>query len=55
MEWFTEPVWLGNYIVARWAALFLVIGGAAVMFIVFAAITGGIIEAALFVWKRIRF
>lgn len=43
-----EPVWLGNYIVARWAALALV-GGSVVVAIVTSIIAVGLI-CALISW-----
>ena len=46
MEWFTEPVWLGNYIVARWAAL-VFLGSSIVVAIVASVITIGLIGALI--------
>ena len=46
MEWFTEPVWLGNYIIARWAALAFV-GGTIAVAVVTSIITIGLIGALI--------
>jgi hypothetical protein len=46
MEWFTEPVWLGNYIIARWASLAFV-GGTIVVAVVTSIIAIGLIVAMI--------
>ena len=48
MEWFTEPVWLGNYIVARWAALLLV--GGTIMVAVVTSIIAIVLIGAMIKW-----